>query len=166
MKQIKNINPMKKWFFFSTLILFSVFVFSCKEDTEEGSKKALLTSKTWIVTSKPITPAVTMMGTTINDISALDPEAVKKYTYKYNDDGTMIQYDESNKVKFQTTWSFNSDETILTHNPGIVFTYPIVGNISLTEATIISLSANKMAASIPSTYEGVEYVVTLNFEAK
>ncbi len=158
---------MKKWLFFSTLIVLGVLVLSCeKDDDDDNSRKALLTGETWIVTSKPITPAVSLMGTTISDISILDSEEVRNYTYKYNEDGTMIQYDSSNQEIFQTTWSFNTDETILTHNPGIVFNYPIVGDISLTQATIVSITADNMVMSIPSTYDGVNYTVTLNFEAK
>jgi len=157
---------MKKLIFISVVLFIGVFVYSCKKDSETSSKKDLLTGKTWIVKSKPIVPSVSMNGLTITDISILDTEEVRKYTYKYNTDGTMTQYDETNKVKFQTKWSMNADETQITHDPGIIFTYPIVGNISLTTATIVSISADQMNASIPSTYDGTNYVVTINFIAK
>lgn len=157
---------MKNLIFFTAVLFLGIFVTSCSKDDEATSKKDLLTGKTWIVKSKPIVPSVSMNGMTISDISILDPEEVRKYTYKYNEDGTMTQYDETNKVKFTTQWSFNADETQITHNPGIIFTYPIVGNISLSTATIVSISADQMNASIPSTYDGTNYVVTINFVAK
>lgn len=157
---------MKKLFLLTAIILLALFTFSCKKDSETASKTELLTGKTWIVKSKPIVPSVSMNGMTISDISILDPEVVRQYTYKYNTDGTMIQYDETNKLKFQTTWSFNADQTQITHNPGIIFAYPVVGEISLTIATLKSISESEMIATIPSTYDGTEYVVTINFAAK
>ncbi len=157
---------MKKSYLLFAIIFFSLTLFTCKDEKETPSKEELLTSKTWIVKTKTLVPSITMGGVVISDISVLDSEDVKKYTYKYNTDGTMIQYDQLNQVKFQTNWSFNADETQLIHNPGIIFNYPIVGDIALTTATINSITTDHINASIPTVYDGIDYVVTIIFDPK
>jgi len=157
---------MKKSIILMSVIFVGLIIFSCKDDSPSASKKELLTKNTWLVKSKIIVPAFTLGGMTISDITILDSDEVKKYSFKYDLDGTMKEYDNLGKMIFQTNWSFNTDETQLTHTPGIAYNYPVVGDMSLNTLNIESISSNQIVALVPYSYDGTNYMVTMTFIAK
>lgn len=157
---------MKNSILLMAIIYLGLTVCSCQDENESASKKELLTNKTWKVSSKTINPAVSMNGMSISDIMLLDSEEVRNYTYKYNLDGTMIQYNQLNQNIFETKWSFNTDETQLIHNPGIIYTYPVVGEIGLKTITLESITADQVVLTTPYIYEGINYVITLTYKSK
>jgi hypothetical protein len=153
-----------------TIILIAAFFllliqFSCDNDLP-ATKKELLTSKTWVAETKLVTPPFSKGGFVISDISVMDSDEIKGYSYKYNTDGSMVIMDISNKTVFETIWSFNADETQLTYSPGIVYSYPIVGDLSLNSVDIETISESLLIFSVSYTYEEVEYTVKLTFVSK
>ena len=157
---------MKNSILLMAIIYLGLTVFSCQDENESASKKELLTNKTWKVSSKTINPAVSMNGMSISDIMLLDSEEVRNYSYKYNMDGTMILYNQLDQNIFESKWSFNTDETQLIHNPGIIYTYPVVGEIGLTTITVESISTDQVVLTTPYIYEGINYVITLKYISK
>lgn len=161
-----KINAMKKSPILVAVLFLGLSLFSCKFEDVPPSKKELLTNKTWLVSSKMLTPSITMGGMVISDILILESDEVRKYSYKYDMDGTLTQFDHLNQVKFKTKWSFNSDETQITHQEAIVYNYPIVGDLKLITATIESITDNQIVALLPFTNEGTNYVITIIFKPK
>lgn len=157
---------MKKSIFFLSIIFIGSLVFSCSEDEIEPTKTELLTNKGWVIQSKIITPSISMNGITISDINIMDSEDVKSYSYKFNSDGTMVISDKSNQSIFQTNWSFNTDETIITFSPGILYSYPIVGDISWPSFNMDLISANQMKSTNPYLYNEINYEITITFIPK
>ena len=102
---------MKKLTYLTAIILFVFNLSSCSSDDDSPEKgiNSLLTGKSWAAQSKIITPSVVVSGFEVTDLMFLESEEVRKYSYKYNDDGTIFQYDISKKLIFQTTWTINSD---------------------------------------------------------
>jgi len=157
---------MKKLIFFMAIGFIGLTVNSCKDDTQAPSQKELLTGSTWKIISKAISPSFEMGGITITDISVLESDEVRGYSYVYNSDGTVAQYDKSNQFVSQTSWALNADETQIIYNPSIKYTYPVVGDIGLSTITIISIGANEMVTTVPYLYQGTNYVITITFVPK
>lgn len=154
---------MKKSIFFLSIIFIGSLLFSCNEDELEPTNTELLTNTEWAIQSKIITPNISMNGMTISDINVLDSDDVKSYSYKFNSDGTMVISDKSNQSIFQTNWAFNTDETIITFNPGILYSYPIVGDISWPSFNMDLISANQLESTNPYLYNDTNYEITLTF---
>lgn len=157
---------MKKSMLVMAIVSLVFTVCSCQDENTSASKKELLTNKTWKVSSKKITPAVSLNGISITDIMLLDSKEVQNYSYKYTLSGTLIQYNQLDQKIFETKWSFNTDETLLTHHPAIVYTYPVVGEIGLTTITLQSITANQVVFTSPYAYQGINYVITLIYISK
>lgn len=157
---------MKKSSRLVAVLFLGLSLFSCKFEDVPLSKKELLTNKTWLITNKTLSPSMTMGGMVISDILIMESDEVRKYSFKYNMDGTMTQFDHLNQVRFRTKWSFNKEETQISHEEAIVYNYPIVGDLKLTTATMESITNNQMVALLPFTNEGMNYVITIIFKPK
>ena len=145
-------------------VIFTSLMFnSCKNETTPPSKTDLLTNKTWKIITKAIVPSFVMGGITVTDITVMESDEMKAYTYKFNKDGTAYRYSASNQMIAQTSWSFNSDETQITFNPAILYNYPIVGDNGLSTMTLVSLSENQMVTTVPYLYDGTNFVITITF---
>ncbi len=156
---------MKKLIIFITALSLAAGITSCtKEETEEPkSKFELLTSKSWVVTSKIVSPSFEFGGFQISDIMSLETDEVKQYSFKYNEDYSIVVSDYLNTPFFETTWSFNDDETEITFADPLIYTYPMVGDIGISTFTLQSISSSKITAMIPTDYEGTTYEVTITF---
>lgn len=154
---------MKRITYLLTIAFLALNFTSCDEDNSSTSNKDLLSDKLWMSKSKIINPAVSVNGFVVSDITVLEPEEVRKYSFKFNEDGTFILYNHLNTSIFQTTWSINSDETKISFTDPIIYTYPIVGEIGLTTMTIQSLTSSELVTTIPAIYEGVNYEITITF---
>ncbi|WP_111709524.1 hypothetical protein [Lutibacter citreus] len=156
---------MKNKYFLITLFCITLSLVSCSNDdsTEPQSKNEMLTDKSWMVQSKIVTPSISLGGMEISDITMLDEEEVKSYIYKFSSDGTLVVKNSSEQIILETSWGFNSDKTQLTLSDPLIFNYPVVGEIGLSTITLNSLTTTKMVGTIPSIYDGVNYVVTITF---
>jgi hypothetical protein len=157
---------MKKSHLIFVVILLGLTQFSCKKDEQSLSKKDMLTNNTWIITSKALSPVVSFNGLPINDVSILDSDDQKNFTFKYNSDGTMIEYNKLKQEIFRTKWSFNADETQLIHNPGITYSYQAIGDFTISAIVIESITAKKIVAKIPYSMAGTVYTTTFVYEPK
>lgn len=162
---IKN-NIIKSSIFIIAIISVGIILFSCNKEELPQTKTELLTNHAWIAVSKIISPSYQIGGIIISDLMVLDSDEVKNYSFKYNLDGTVIHYNKSNQMFFQTNWSFNSDETQIEFNPAIILSYPSVGNYELTTITIESITKDQMKLTTPYLFEGVNYIITTTFSPK
>ena len=145
------------------VLILSFTSCSSDDDADTQSKTDIISSKSWVITSKAVEPSISFGGIEISDIIVLDSEDVRNYSFKFNSDGTLLQYDSSNDLIFETTWTFNADETELTFAEPISYTYPIVGDMGITTLTIQSITSSKIVGTIPALYDGVDYLVTITF---
>lgn len=145
---------MKNLLIISSLILIALLN-ACKKEESNTDK---LCGKYWVITEANVDPSVAIVdeygnivGYTNNIFAQLDP-CNKDDVEKYNSDGTLI-WDvrtkcESNEPQNGTgTWSFNSDETILTEK---------VGGHSYSY-TIIELTNSKFQYNYEMNLSGVIY---------
>ena len=159
-------NIMKKLILLTAIVYLTIGLTSCSKDESSSTpptNKELLTSKIWKVTSKIITPSMSLGGFEVSNILTLESEEVRNYSFKYNMDGTLFQYDYLNALIFQTGWSISSDQTQVTFTQPLIYTYPIVGDLSMTSFKIQSITTVQMVATIDFLYEGINYVVTITF---
>lgn len=154
-----------------TYIIITVFLLlnltSCSKDDSNPSDNKLnidlLTSKSWVAQSKVLNPVITYNGMVISDITVIESEEVRKYAFKFNDDGTFFLYNHLNALILETTWTMSSDETQITFTDPVIYTYPVVGEIGLSTLTVQSISSSKFIATIPALYEGTNYELTITF---
>lgn len=161
---------MKKSIFLKSISLIAVVFLalnlsSCSSSSEPNlSVKEKLTSKLWKSQSKIINPSINMSGIVVTDITILESDEVRNYSFKFNTDGSFIVYDILNKNIFQTTWTLSSDETVITLADPVVIPYPFVGNVDMKTITIESITTSKIVSKIPRfLYEGVYYEATITF---
>jgi len=157
---------MKKSILFLVVILLGLTQFSCKDEDQPLTKTELLTGNVWKITSKTLSPPASLGGITITDVMILDSDDQRNFSFKFNSDGTVVQYNSQSKEIFRTKWSFNADETVLTYSPGIVFTYAVAGDFTLSTMTIESISANKIVAKVNYSFAGTTYLATFTYEPK
>lgn len=157
---------MKKSILFLAVILLGMTQFSCDDDIQTLTKTEMLTGQTWKITSKILSPPASMGGITITDIMILDSDDQRNFTFKFNSDGTIIQFNSSDKEIFRTNWSFNADETQITYNPGIVFSYSVAGDFTLSTMIIESISEKKILAKVNYSFAGTQYMATFTYEPK
>ena len=157
---------MKKIFYIIIILCLTVSLNSCSSDDDDSpvqSNKEMLTDKSWVVSSKTVSPSISMGGVEVSNIMLLETEEVRNYSFKYNNDNTLIMYDYLGTQIFQTTWTINSEENKVNHTEPIIYTYPIVGGINISEYKIESITTNEMVATISFQYEEIDYVVTITF---
>ncbi|WP_158850827.1 hypothetical protein [Algibacter sp. L1A34] len=156
---------MKIKYFLITIICASISLTSCSEEESSklSSESEMLTAKSWVVQSKIVEPSINLGGIEISDITVLDSDEVKSYSFKFDSDGTLVVTDLSEEIIIETTWVFNSDKTQLTFGDPLIYNYPIVGDIGLSTIKITSLTSSKMIGTIPAFYDDINYVVTITF---
>lgn len=155
---------MKKSVILLAIVIIGTVHFSCDKEDTPLTKKEMLTGKTWKIESKNINPSFSQGGFVISDISVLEPEEVKNYVYKFENDGLLAVTDQTGQTIFETNWSFNANETELIINPGIVFNYPMVGDFSITTLAIESISTDQIVSRNAYTYDNINYEVTVLFK--
>ncbi|GAA4230834.1 hypothetical protein GCM10022291_01930 [Postechiella marina] len=155
---------MKKQIFLITIFSVILGLTSCSSDDSSGlDANTAITSKTWLVQSKKLSPSIEMNGLVIDDIMIIEDEGTRNYSFKFDSDGAMYQYDAENTLIYQTTWSLNSDNTELSFGEPIVYNYPVVGPMGISAIDIESISNSKMVGTISAVFEGTAYVVTITF---
>jgi len=131
---------------------------SCsKDDSGSSSKKDLLCGKYWKITTLTIDPSFQVPGggLTNNLFAVLDP-CVQDDVVMYNTNGTSIsdakvKCEVSDPQTITGTWSFNSDETIITETD-------IYGSVSY---TILESTKTSLKATYKEKIGEVTYTVTL-----
>ncbi|MFM6982988.1 MAG: DUF5004 domain-containing protein [Chitinophagaceae bacterium] len=141
-----------------SMVLLSLFVGGCKkeETTVPKSKTELLCAHYWKVVSLTVNPPLDIDGTPVSDLLSIMDDCNKDDLVKYNTDKTLI-YDEGatkcDPASPQTssgTWSFNSDETILTEDDE--------------DLSLIELNESNLKLKIVQTIAEVDYTYTITYQ--
>jgi len=94
---------------------------------------------------------IPMLDSTINYIET-NPDSIEPYKLVINDDGTYMEYDNSNSIVEGGTWSVTSDElTVNTPDTSLVF-------------TIISLDKNSASFSINFVESSTDMGMTFDID--
>jgi outer membrane lipoprotein-sorting protein len=141
-----------------SLVLLSLFVGGCKkeETTVPKSKTDLLCAHYWKAISINVNPPIDLDGTPVSDLLSIMDDCQKDDLVKYNNDKTVI-YDEGATKCYpnspQTTsgtWSFNSDETILTEDDE--------------DLTLVELNETTLKLKIVQDIAGVDYTYSITYQ--
>lgn len=155
---------MKNNYYLSAIIALFISLSSCSSDSNDANTPSdMVSSKTWKIESKMLSPTINYGGIEITDIMILESEETRNYSFKFNADGTFVQYDAAGEVLFESTWSLNSENTVLSFGEPIVYVYPVVGEMGFSSIDIISISSSKIVGTIDSTFGEDDYELTITF---
>lgn len=124
------------------LILLTTLTFSCKKE-KDLTKTEIITQKPWKITAHTISPPIDYPGFgVISDFYALYYDCMKDDIWVFKPAGTYTMEEGATKcsptdptVWDMGTWSFNSDETVLTTSSSIT---------GLSEYDLIKLTTSVM----------------------
>ncbi len=156
---------MKKLTYLIAIFFLVINLTSCSKDdsSEPQSEIDIISSKSWVIESKIILPSINVGGMEISNIMIIESEDTRNYSFKFNADGKMLQYDSMNNLIFQTTWAFNADKTQINFGEPLIYNYPVVGDMGFSTITIQSLTSSKFVGTVPALYDGTNYVLTITF---
>lgn len=163
---MKNLTQICRILVFGLLSLALLFPSCNKDDNDEQSVKTeLLTQRAWIMTASTVDPGFptfdnegNLIGTD-NDIFAMMDDCEIDDTHKFNIDKTLVtdegmtKCDSGDPQKLYGTWSFNTDETMLT----------ITEEGETLTITLLELTQNVMKLKSTETFEGETYTYTITF---
>lgn len=142
--------------FLATAAIAAIAFSGCKKDSESNTDK--LTDKNWKMTALTVDPAIGG----ITDVYAQIPSCSQDDLTKFLDNNS-VNFDEGatkcNSSDPQTTngtWSWNSDETVLS----------ITESGSTESYTIISLGSSEMKAKWTDNSSGIVETYTVTFKAQ
>ncbi|KAA5822302.1 hypothetical protein FPF71_14210 [Algibacter amylolyticus] len=154
---------MKRKYFLITIFSLVLSLISCSED-ESTSSNDILSSKTWVIKSKMLSPSIVYAGVEITDITLFETDETKDYSFSFNSDGTLVVNDANNSVVLETTWELNSDETVLTFGETLIYAIPLVGDIGYSSIDIKSISSSAIVGTVTMPFEDEVYIVTMTFK--
>lgn len=156
---------MKNNYYLSAIITLFISLTSCSssDSNDANTPSDMVSSKTWKIESKMLSPTINYGGVEIDDIMILEPEETRNYSFEFKSDGTFVQRDAAGVSIFESTWSLNSDNTLLSFGEPIVYNYPVVGEMGFSTIDIISISSSKMVGTIESTFGEDDYELTITF---
>ena len=163
---MRFMNPKIRFTIAIIIILGANFIYSCTKDDVTLTNDELLTQDTWVIKSKTINPIILVGGMAVSNILELEADSVRNYSYKYNINGSFIQYDHNNSIILQASWQLSSDQTELSLSQPLVFTYPVMGDLYVSALKIESITPGYINTLISFDYEGINYVVQTIFESK
>lgn len=154
---------MKNKYLFISIFSLIISLNSCsKEDSQESSANKL-SSKTWVIENKILSPSIIYNNIEISNMSLFETDETKNYVFKFNTDGTLIVNDSSNNIILNSTWELNSDETELTFGEPLLYPIPLVGDVGYSKIDIISITKSEIIGTVTMAFNEEIYVVTLNF---
>ncbi len=154
MQSKQNLIPMKKNFFKTAVLLFSVvFIFSAcsKEDDDDNNgstsktNSEYLTSGYWKISAMTIDPGVNFGGTVITDFYAQIPACTKDDLIKFNADGTITDDEGTTKCNPNDPQTTNDGTWVMSQdNQSFTVNYPDEDPITF---SIIDLNDNTFKGS-------------------
>lgn len=156
---------MKNKNFLIVIISLLFTITSCSSDDSSDSTPAseIISSKTWLIESKMLSPTIDYGGIVISDITILESDETRNYTFSFNSDGTLVINDAMGNAIFETTWVLNSDNTQITFADPIVYEYPVVGDMGFSTIDDLSVSSSEITGTVAANFGGVDYVLTIKF---
>ena len=150
----------------STTLILSLVLASCKKDETviALTKTQILCGKNWKVTTLTVDPArpYVLFGPNVTDWYAQRDACVNDNLYYYNSDGTMkldegaTKCNTSDAQTMSGTWTFNTDQTVITQTIGS----------NTTSYKIVELSVTTMKATYVETVLGTTYTFTITLKAQ
>ncbi|WP_405296996.1 hypothetical protein [Algibacter sp. Ld11] len=153
---------MKNNYYLTAIFALIISLTSCSSSDSE-TKSDIMSSKTWVIESKMLSPTINYGTIEITDIMVLEPEETRNYSFEFKSDGTFVQRDAAGASVFESTWSLNSDNTLLSFGEPIVYNYPVVGEMGFSTIDIISISSSKVVGTVESVFGGENYELTITF---
>ncbi|GHC59140.1 hypothetical protein [Ulvibacter litoralis] len=154
---------MKNKYFLITIFSLILGVTSCSKDDSQSASE-MLSSKTWVIESKMLSPSIIYAGVEITDITLFETDETKDYAFTFNSDGTLLVRNASNNLILDSTWAFNSDETELIFGETLIYAIPLVGDIGYSSIAIKSITSSEIVGSVTMPFEGTIYTVTMTFK--
>jgi hypothetical protein len=146
------------------ILLSAVLIMtSCEKDDPKPTKKEMLTGKNWYLTSWTVNPAVEDDdGNMITNVFALLPSCTTDDFSRFDKNGS-ITFDEgvskcsvSDDQTIQGTWSFNSDESIVT----------VVALGETNAYRILELNNSSVKVEYDEFEDGKKYTSTKTYKVK
>jgi hypothetical protein len=137
---------------FALLIIACLTILAaCKKDDADPSKKELLCGKNWKMTALTINAT----GVTIDVFALYYEDCDKDDLVRFNEDGTTlmdykVRCDPSDPATETGTWSFNSDQTVLTMD-GDAY-------------NIVELTGSTLKVTANENIDGENYLATITFK--
>lgn len=149
------------------LLCINLFFFSCSKDEDKHSKNVeLLTMSAWKIIAYTIEPGFQTYDNDGNDTGinndyyAFMGDCLKDNVRKFNADNSLtidegaIKCMDTNPQKSYGSWTFNSDETILT-----------VTEVGYSQAqTIVELTENTLKVKWTETFNGKTSTYTITYK--
>lgn len=154
---------MKNKYFLIAFFSLILGLTSCSEDNPESATQ-MLTSKTWVIERKALSPRIIYAGIEITDITLFETEETKDYSFKFNSDGTLQVKGASGNLILDSTWDLNADETELTFGEPLIYAIPLVGDIGYDSIAIKSISSTEIVGTVTMPFDGTVYMVTMTFK--
>lgn len=145
------------------LIALLISLISCSSENSE-SPTEILSSKTWVIQNKLLSPSIVYGGIEITDMTLFETDETKGYSFKFNADGTLLVNNASNNIILDSTWVLNSDQTELTFGEALIYAIPQVGNIGYSSISIESISTSEIVGTVTMPFGDETYLVTMNFK--
>lgn len=143
------------------LAIATVSLSGCKKD-DDDSKTDMLTDKNWKMTALTVDPPLNVGGTMISNVYPQIPACQQDDLTIFNDNGTVTfdegstKCDPADPQSTQGTWTWNTDETILSITDG-----------GITESyTVVSLNNDVMVATFTDNSSGIVETYTVTFTAQ
>ncbi len=141
-----------------SIALLNIFMAGCKkeETTVSKSKTELLCAHYWKVVSLTVNPPLDLDGSPVSDLLSIMDDCQKDDLVKYNTDKTLIfdegatKCDPASPQTSSGTWSFNSDETILTEDDE--------------DLTLVELNETTLKLKIVQDIAGVDYTYSIIYQ--
>jgi len=153
---------MKNSYLLTIIINLFICLTSCTSD-DSMTESEMISSKTWMIESKILSPSIVYGGIEITDIMILESEETRNYSFKFDEDGTFYQYDAEGVVLYQTTWMLSADSSQIIFGDPIVYDYPVVGDMGFSTIDIVSISATKIVGTVGALFGDVDYELTITF---
>lgn len=158
-KKFKTMKNFKRILAF--IAIASVTLSGCKKDKSESNTDKL-SGKDWKMTALTVDPPINFGGTMISNVYSQIPACQQDDLTIFNSSGT-VTFDEgaskcssSDPQSTQGTWTWNTDETVLS----------ITDSGNTESYTIVSLSSSEMVATFTDNSTGVVETYTVTFKAQ
>lgn len=143
------------------LAIASVTLSGCKKDKDESNTDKL-TGKNWKMTALTVDPPLNFGGSLVSNVYPQLPACIQDDLTIFNSSGS-VTFDEgaskcnsSDPQSTQGTWTWNTDETILS----------VTDDGDTTSYTIVSLSNDSMVATWTDDSSGIVETYTVTFTAQ
>jgi len=147
-------------------LILCLVVIGCEENPVEKSFDQMLTDESWIVETKTVVPPFSLAGFDVSDILIYDTDSVRNLEYSFMENGVFQVVNSIGEVRLETTWSLDDASNTIFLSDTLFYSYPILGDVWVTQFQVISLSQESLHTEIPVLFDETNYIVTINFRKR